>query len=204
MLRHHPRVTQMMKVWASLFNLHRIPRCNAARCWLICRCAGFIPSMQPKDEVVITDSGRDRYDGGGGPEKYVGASDRSPMESSRTSPAAAVDGLVISALRAARMKTALMHRSETLSTSPTLAPAGVPCRDCCSTFSSPSFRAEICRVDGRVTGRRKDLDRVMSTGGTSSWTCSYETANSGIDADSLFIFLRPTKRWDFVRSIEGI
>jgi hypothetical protein len=132
--------------------------------------------MQPKEEVVRIDSGRDRYDGGGGPEKYVGASERSPMESSRMRPAAAVDGRVLSALRAVRMNIAWRRRSKTLSVLPGRTLAGVPIRDgirdCWSIDSSALARVEGSRVDGRLSGRRKDLDRDMSKGAGASRTSS--------------------------------
>jgi hypothetical protein len=57
-----------------------------------------MPSTQPKDDVVSTEAGRERYDGGCGPEEYEGTSEKSPAESSRVMRAAAVEGRVLSAL----------------------------------------------------------------------------------------------------------
>lgn len=68
---------------ASFLNFPFIPRPRCANLrWLICLRSAFIPSMHPNDEVVTTEAARDRYDGGGIPEKYVGASERLPIESS--------------------------------------------------------------------------------------------------------------------------
>ena len=39
--------------------------------------------MQPNEDVVRIEAVRDRYEGGGGPEKYVGALEKLPIESSR-------------------------------------------------------------------------------------------------------------------------
>jgi hypothetical protein len=130
----------------------------------------------------------------------VGASERSPIESSRVRLAAAVEGRVLSALLAVRMSIAFMRRSRALSVSPCLVLADLPwqngrcSRDLWSADNSALVRAGVCAVDGRVEGRREDLGRVMSIGAVPCWTASYEIARSGIEADCLFICFRPAGR----------
>ena len=72
--------------------------------------------MHPKDDVLSIEAGREWYEGGLGPVKYVGASERSPIEPSRCM-CAAVDRQVLSPLLVLRPRRACVRRSMLLSAS---------------------------------------------------------------------------------------
>jgi hypothetical protein len=143
--------------------------------------------MHPNDDVVMIDAVCDLYDGGGGPVKYVGASDKSPIESSRLMCAAAVDGLVLSALLVLCPKIEIMRCSMLPSASLFLALVGLPCRDRnCSSGTSlidtPTFTCDGgASASVPAIGRRIDPDCMKSIGGASGSACSYGLVKTGVE-----------------------
>jgi hypothetical protein len=141
--------------------------------------------------------------------KYVGASEKSPIESSLTICTAVVDGRMLSALVVLRPKKVFVRRSMLPSASFILVPAEVPWRRRVASGRSSLTNSLSLGIRSTLAGKfstvwfNSDLYRVNIVGGAACCVASYGMAKTGIEFERLLSSFRWAFRRDLLHTRSG-